>query len=249
MLPAVGDHRSRHRQRCDRRIGGEPGSLRLFGRYCNCCRVECRRQWHDPADLPSGTSTATIAYDESIENVLGVTNRNAPLRGIGIWDATAVTINNTISLAKSASVASYTAVGQIITYTYVVTNNGPLPINTSQNIQIQDNKIGTFACGTISSAIPSGGTVTCTNTYAVTAADVSNAAGVTNTAIAGIGTSGQSFASRLQSPQVSVTVANAVIDAVNDSFSGTPINGPPAARRRRCSATTGWPAPPLQTPR
>lgn len=174
---------------------------------------------------PAGTSTSTIFYDESIENVFGVTNRDAPLRGIGIWDSTAVTVNNTISLTKTASAASYTAQGQVITYTYVVKNNGPLPFNTTQNIQIQDSRIGTFACGTISAQIASGGTVTCTNTYTVTAADVTTPAGVTNTAIAAIGTSGQAFAQRLQSAQVSVTVANRVIDAVNDTFSGVSING------------------------
>ncbi|WP_373505751.1 beta strand repeat-containing protein [Aestuariivirga sp.] len=177
------------------------------------------------AAFPAGTHTATVAFDESIENVYGVTSRNAGTRGIGIWDTTAFSVANTISLAKSTPTTRYTAAGQVITYTFTVTNNGPLPINTGQNIQIQDSKIGTFTCGTISTAIASGGTHTCTRTYTVTVTDVSSSGGVTNIAIAGVGTGTQSFATRLQSNSVQVTVANGAIDAVNDSFISTPING------------------------
>lgn len=177
------------------------------------------------ATFPAGTHTATVSFDESIENVYGVTNRNAGTRGIGIWDTTAFSIANTISLAISTPTTRYTAEGQVITYTFTVTNNGPLPINTAQNIQIQDSKIGTFTCGTVSSPIASGGTHTCTRNYTVTATDVSSSSGITNTAIAGAGTGTQSFASRLQSSSVQLTVANGTIDAVNNNFSLTPING------------------------
>lgn len=161
------------------------------------------------ATFPAGTSTAIVAYDESIENVYGVTSRNAAARGIGIWGATAVVVNQSISLTKTASAASYTAAGETITYTYVVTNNGRLPINTGQNIQIQDDKIGTFTCGTITSAIPSGGTHTCTANYTTTAGDAL-ASGVTNNATAGVGTGAQSFATRLQSNTETVTVPRAI---------------------------------------
>ncbi len=175
------------------------------------------------AVFPNGTSTATVAYDESIENVYGA-NRNAAARGIGIWSATAVTVNNTISLAKTTTATRYTAAGQVITYTFTVTNNGPLPLNPSQNIQIQDDKIGTFTCGTITSAVASGGTVSCNQNYTVTAADLL-APNITNTAIAGVGTGTQSFATRLQSNSAQAVVPNRVIDAVNDNFSATLING------------------------
>ena len=174
---------------------------------------------------PSGTHTATIAYDESIENVYGVTNRDAAARGSGMWSTTAITASdNSITLAKSTPTTYYTASGQVITYTYTITNNGPLPINTGQNIQIQDDKIGTFTCGTISSDIAAGGTHSCTANYTVTAGDM-GASGVTNTATAGVGTGSQSFASRLHSNNASVTVPNREIVAVNDDYSSSPING------------------------
>ncbi len=179
------------------------------------------------ATYPAGTHTATVLYDESIENVYGVTSRDAAARGSGMWSATVITASdNSISLAKSTPTATYTASGQVITYTYTITNNGPLPINTGQNIQIQDDRIGTFTCGTISSDIPAGGTHSCTANYTVTAGDLS-ATEITNTAIAGVGTGTQSFASRLQSNSAQETVYNNVTDlpvakTVNNS---TPAEG------------------------
>lgn len=163
------------------------------------------------ASFPSGTHTVTIAYDESIENVYGVTSRDAAARGTGMWAVPAITINNTISLAKSTTTTQYTSAGQVITYSYVVTNNGPLPINTGQNIQIQDDRIGTFTCGTIAAPIPSGGTHSCTADYTVTAGDML-AVDVTNNAVAGVGTGSQSFATRLQSNTAIETVPNGTLD-------------------------------------
>ncbi len=159
------------------------------------------------ATYPNGTHTATVLYDESIHNVTGVTSVNALPRGIGVWAATAFSVNNTISLAKSTASTSYTAAGQVITYTYTITNNGPLPINTGQNIQIQDDKVGTFTCGTISAPVASGGTHSCTANYTVLAADIL-ATNITNNAIAGVGTGAQTFATRLQSNTAQVIVPN-----------------------------------------
>ncbi len=159
------------------------------------------------ASYPDGTHTATILYDESIHNVTGITSVNALPRGIGTWSAAGFSVNNTISLTKSTPTTTYTAAGQVITYTYVVTNNGPLPINTGQNIEIQDDKIGTFTCGTISTPVASGATHSCTANYTIVAGDMA-VANVTNNAIAGVGTGTQSFATRLQSNTAQAVVQN-----------------------------------------
>ena len=158
------------------------------------------------ATYPNGTHTSVVTYNESAHNVFNRTDFNAAARGIGVWAATAFTVNNTISLDKQTTALGYTAAGNTISYSYVVTNNGPLPILSTQNIQIQDDKIGTFTCPAIPAAgIAVGGTHTCTATYTVTAADVT-AGLVTNNAIAGVGTGTQAFASRLQSNSDAVTV-------------------------------------------
>lgn len=157
------------------------------------------------ATWPAGTSSVTVAFDESIENVYGVNNRDAAARGVGIWASSIITVNQTVGLVKEADISSFVGAGETINYTYTVTNNGPLPINTGQNIQINDDKIGIINCPNITTDIAVGGTLVCNASYVTTATDAS-ANSVVNIAIAGIGTGTQSFATRLQSSPDSETV-------------------------------------------
>ncbi len=159
--------------------------------------------------VPANTHTATVAYDESIGNVYGVPGYDAAARGTGVWGATFFSVPNTISLAKASTTTLVTAVGQVIPYTYTITNNGPLPINTGQNVYIQDSKIGTFSCGVIGTAIPSGGTYVCSQNYTTVAADLTTGANLDNTAIAGVGTGTQAFATRLQSNTAAYSIPRA----------------------------------------
>ncbi len=146
---------------------------------------------------------------------------NAAARGIGIWASSILTVNQSVSLAKSADVPSYVTSGETITYTYVVTNDGPLPINTGQNIQINDDQIGIINCPAIATDIPVSGTHTCTGTYNTTAGDAS-AASVINVATAGVGTGAQSFATRLQSNSDTETVVREIPAITLSKTSGTP---------------------------
>jgi len=154
---------------------------------------------------PSGTSVVSVSHDESIENVLGQTNRNAAARGIGIWSSSIITVDQSISLQKAADQSFYVTQGDTLTYTYTVTNDGPLPITSNQDIVIEDDVIGTISCPAITSDIPVNGTLICTASYNTTTADGSSS-NVTNNAVAGVGTPGQAFATRLQSNQSSATV-------------------------------------------
>lgn len=174
------------------------------------------------ATYPASTHTATIAYDESIGNVYGIPGYSTSARGIGAWGAAYFSVANTISLAKASTTTLVTAVGQVIPYTYTITNNGPLPINTGQNIYIQDSKIGTFSCGVIGTAIPSGGTYVCNRNYTTVAADLTTGANLANTAIAGVGTGTQAFASRLQSNSANYSIPRAPgLQITKVSFGGT----------------------------
>jgi hypothetical protein len=90
----------------------------------------------------------------------------------------------TISLAKSANPTTYSAVGQTITYSYTITNTGNVTLASAQ-YKVSDDHIngGTaFTCGSSTTLAPNA-TVTCTNTYTITAADLS-AGSVTNKATA-----------------------------------------------------------------
>ena len=83
-----------------------------------------------------------------------------------------------ITLSKTANPTTYSNVGDVINYTYDVTNNEPSPLDT---LTITDDRVTTVTCAT--TTIPVGGTVTCEGNYAITAADIA-AGSVTNTATA-----------------------------------------------------------------
>ena len=181
------------------------------------------------ASFPDNTSVATVRYDESIENVYGDTSRAAANRGIGAFATIAITFDDdgALGLEKVADRAVYSAEGETVTYTYTVTNNGRLPINTGQDIVIEDDVLGTVQCPAITADILPGGTHACTAVHAVTAGEMA-AGAVTNRATAGVGLPGQAFAARLRSNEDTVTIERARPAASIDKFRfGAPGN--PAA--------------------
>ena len=72
-----------------------------------------------------------------------------------------------IRLVKSASPRFYSAPGQMISYTYWVTNTGQVPL---YRITLTDNRLGRIACP--KSTLGSYKWMTCTGTYTTTWADV-----------------------------------------------------------------------------
>ena len=105
-------------------------------------------------------------------------------------DVTCTWLNNSlanpsISLAKTPSASTYSTVGDVVTYTYVITNTGNTTLGPSQ-FQVDDDRINggvPFNCGAAETTLAISGTVTCTATYTVTSADIT-ATSVTNTAFA-----------------------------------------------------------------
>jgi hypothetical protein len=81
-----------------------------------------------------------------------------------------------ISVTKTAVPASFSAVGQVIRYTYLVVNNGT---GTLSQVSISDDKVSNASC--TNSAVPQGESKTCTGSYTVTAADLA-AGHISNTA-------------------------------------------------------------------
>ena len=100
-----------------------------------------------------------------------------------------------LTLVKSALPLVYSAAGDIITYTYQVTNSGsaslPGPVTVSDDRIVAPNPVTEVTCDAVSAASPGDGdnifepgeTVTCTADYTITAADVT-AGTVINTATA-----------------------------------------------------------------
>ncbi len=84
-----------------------------------------------------------------------------------------------LTLAKSANPTTYSAVGQVITYTYTITNSGNVTL--AGPFSVSDDKQPTVSCPTGSLAL--GASITCTSTRTITLADI-NAVSITNKATA-----------------------------------------------------------------
>jgi uncharacterized repeat protein (TIGR01451 family) len=146
---------------------------------------------------PGGTLTCTGTYDvtqgdiddngggdSDIDNTATAdSNQTDP-----VTDSAAVPIAQSaaLTLTKSASPTTYSAVGQVITYTYGLTNSGNVTLTGP--FVITDDKIGTVTCGTALSTLAPGASFvgTCTGTYTIQAGDVkvTNDGSVTNHATA-----------------------------------------------------------------
>lgn len=76
-----------------------------------------------------------------------------------------------LALSKRANPTTYSAAGDVITYTYSVTNTGLATLGGP--VMVNDDKLGTFACGPAANLLP-GASVTCTRTYVIQPGDLGN---------------------------------------------------------------------------
>src|SRR5215475_3949847 len=144
---------------------------------------------------PGASTTCTGSYTTTSADVTNgsVTNtataHGTPTAGT-LADATAQATINLLAqpswkLVKTPSPSTYTAAGQLINYSYTLTNTGNVTINS---ITVSDNKIASVSCPV--STLAPGASTTCTGSYTTTANDVTTGS-VTNTATAhGTPTSG-----------------------------------------------------------
>ncbi len=122
-----------------------------------------------------------------------------------------------LRLAKTASSTTYGAANQSITYTFNITNTGTTPLGPDQ-FMITDNKLGAaFACGPADTTLNPNQSVSCSQTYTTTSADMA-LANITNSASATGG--GQT------SPAATAVVANLLFSSPTPS---TPATVPPTS--------------------
>jgi len=139
----------------------------------------------------NGTVTCTSSYtitaaDVTAGSVTNVATVKGDSCGDGCTLGTTATASATVifvgtpswTLAKTPSPTTYSAAGQVINYSYLLTNTGNVGIS---NIAITDNKVTPVSCP--ATTLAAGAQMTCTGTYSITAADVA-ATSVTNTATA-----------------------------------------------------------------
>ena len=150
--------------------------------------------WH----VDGGAAVIDLREGENVTCTF--TNSPAPVRSI--------------DLTKTAAPTKYVTAGDVITYTYVVTNPGETAIGPTQ-FTITDNRIDEglpFACGPAATTLVVGGSVTCTHDYVVTAADI-DAGTVVNTAAAG--------GDGLTSPVRTATVTRTVVPPTSTTTTTT----------------------------
>lgn len=166
------------------------------------------------ANYPNGTSVIAVAFDESIEDVVGTrVGENPAAREIGAFAKARFQVEQSITLLRSASPTT-AATGENVTYTYTVRNNGGLPFNVGQDVVIEDTLLGTVSCPAITTPVAPGGTVVCSETYTIQASDAISGS-IDSSAVAGIGAIGQPFLNRLQSDAASVSIVdNPIVQTV-----------------------------------
>ena len=77
-----------------------------------------------------------------------------------------------LQLSKSASPNMYSQAGQVITYTYVITNSGTTPLGPAQ-FTISDDRLGaSFSCGPAATTLASKQSLSCAASYTITQADM-----------------------------------------------------------------------------
>src|SRR5436309_11403300 len=152
-----------------------------------------------PLALGASTSCTSIHTITQADIDAGSITNKATASGNGLTSNQAsftvtASQNKILALAKSATPTTYSAVGQTITYTYTVTNNGNTTL--AGPFSVADDKQGTISpCG--SGPLAPGASTSCTSTHTITQADI-DAGSITNKATA----SGNG----LTSNQVSATV-------------------------------------------
>ena len=114
------------------------------------------------------TTTADVKAGH-VDNTATATGQ--PPTGNPVTDSSSATVTLVqapgISVAKSAEPVTYGKPGQTITYSYVVSNSGNVPLS---GVALSDSKLGTIVCPQISLDV--GESMTCTATHVTTAADV-----------------------------------------------------------------------------
>ena len=135
----------------------------------------------DPGESITCAATYTVLAQDVTAGF--VTNTAAASADGAISNTDSVTVikpNPALSIVKSASPATYGAVGAVISYSYLVTNSGNVTL--SGPFSVSDNKTTNESCPATATLAP-GASITCTSSYTITQADLDSGS-VTNIASA-----------------------------------------------------------------
>ena len=130
-----------------------------------------------PTAVPEISSPTTLVEPAPASSSIPVAPTSAALR------------NGPAIILKKSAPASFSAIGDVVTYLFVIANTGDTELG---NVVLVDTMVGLSApdCGTFSGTLAAGQSITCTATYTVTATDLSrgridNAAAVSASDLSG----------------------------------------------------------------
>ncbi len=139
---------------------------------------------------PAATTNCNVNYTITQVDMNSASVSTKPMAGGGgVPQSAPVNVSivksvSSISLTSSPSPTNYNQVGQTITFNYVITNNGTATLGPAQftvtDILISPNP---FNCGAANFTLAPGATVTCSNTYTISQADM-GVASISNSATA-----------------------------------------------------------------
>jgi uncharacterized repeat protein (TIGR01451 family) len=151
----------------------------------------------DMNEILTCTSAYTITQADldkgSVTNVVTATVNGISSNPV---TTTVATIQPVIlKLTKTANPAAYDNVGQTVTYTYVITNNGAATLGPAQFTVADTGLSAPINCGGATTTLAPNTTVTCTATYTITQADMNVASIATSATASGGGVSSSQPAS------------------------------------------------------
>lgn len=159
-----------------------------------------------PDASASITCTGSYTITQGDINSGSVTNiATATAVGSGISSLTATqTVNGpkqapSLSLAKTASPLTYTAIGNVVSYSYLLTNTGNVSLTGPFTVTDDQSAVTCPSTASLPPLPGTGASITCTSTHVIDQSDMTMGS-VTNTAIA------QAVGSGLTSPPVTQTV-------------------------------------------
>jgi uncharacterized repeat protein (TIGR01451 family) len=167
------------------------GSVKVADPMAGLSPVTCELDTAPPAQplAPGDSETCTAAYTTTAADVARgeITNTGTvtatPPAGPDVTDTSTTTVPlGALSITKTASITKFSAPGAAITYTYVVTNTGMVPLHT---LTVTDPLPGLspLSCPDAENPFQPADTLTCTATYTTTQGDVDGGK-VTNTGTA-----------------------------------------------------------------
>ena len=147
-------------------------------------KVTCAIGQLKPTESATITVTGALTGTAAVKNTASVTGNEPDPKPANNTASATVQMKPSLKLVKSASPTKVTKAGQVVTYTFAVTNTGNVTVSNLAILEGSFSGTGTMStptCPTPTLAV--GKSEDCTATYTVTAADMT-AKSITNTATA-----------------------------------------------------------------